>query len=139
MSETWFWGATDRNVACQKLSQCHRGTFLLRFGSTGSDFTISYIAEHKKKKEIFHTRVTHPYCSNDFMLPTTKHGNKHCKTLQDVVTHLTIKKIKSAIVTPCKGGPYEGLFLNSVDNGYSFHEGYNAIVMSDSDSESDEK
>lgn len=69
--EPWFWGDTGREVACQKLSSEPRGTFLIRYASEDSYFTISYVASNQAgKKEIFHTRILHNYGSNHFELPT---------------------------------------------------------------------
>jgi hypothetical protein len=49
--EPWFWGETSREVACQKLAAEARGTFLVRYASEDSYFTISYVAlnQHGKK------------------------------------------------------------------------------------------
>lgn len=55
--EPWFWGDTNREVACQKLASENRGTFLIRYASEDSYFTISYVASNPTGKSESCTRA----------------------------------------------------------------------------------
>jgi len=125
--EPWFWGETSREVACQKLAAEPRGTFLVRYASEDSYFTISYVALNQQgKKEIFHTRVVHTYASTNYIIPTTRAGSRTCASLAEVVQALR-DGTSQLMHKPCPGGPYATFFAEtSVDSGYGYQGGYQA-------------
>ena len=127
LREPWFWGETSREVACQKLAAEPRGTFLVRYASEDSYFTISYVALNQQgKKEIFHTRVVHAYASSNYVIPTTRAGSRTCASLLEVVAALR-EGTSQLMHRPCAGGPYASFFAEtSVDSGYGYQGGYQA-------------
>jgi hypothetical protein len=137
--EPWFWGDTSREIACQKLAPEQRGTFLVRYASEDSYFTISYVAlNQQNKKEIFHTRVVHNYASTHFVIPTSRAGSRTCSSLQEVV--FALKEGTSHLVhKSCPGGPYCSFFQeNNLDSGYGYVGGYQVADVQPDFEESDE-
>lgn len=161
--EPWFWGGTNREVACQQLASQPRGTFLIRYASEDSYYTISYVASNAAgKKEIFHTRILHHYGSNHYQLPTTRNGSRTCSSLQEVVFALSsegpnkVSMMMMVVVvvvfffscvsslcivhqglinSPCQNGPFVSFFSeSSVDSGYGFVGGYQAADVYGDDS-----
>ena len=100
VKEPWFWGA-DTEKAKEVLRSKPDGTFLVRFSSSPSDYTLSYV--HNKK--VNHTRISHPYCGD---MDAVK---------KFVDSMIKIKKIKGENV--CTGSSYSSIFDDwQEDSGY---------------------
>ena len=62
MFQDFFWGDTSGPKAQKALGNKPEGTFLIRFSSKDSNYTLSFVGG----KKIWHTRIIHPYAQNKF-------------------------------------------------------------------------
>lgn len=80
LSRPWFWGDTDGTNAHRALSTAAPGTYLIRFSSTPSNYTISF----RQGGQVWHTRINHTYQGKTFVLDTTASEGKSYKNLNEV-------------------------------------------------------
>lgn len=104
MSKPWFWGDTDGNNAHRALSTAPPGTYLIRFSSTPSNYTISF----RQGGQVWHTRINHSYQGKSFVLDTTASEGKAYKTLAEIITSMT--SMKDGLQKAAEGGPYSRIF-----------------------------
>jgi len=121
MYQDFFWGDTNSNKAQSALGKEPEGTYLIRFSSKGSNYTLSFVGG----KKIWHTRIIHPYGEDKFALDGAP--NKIYPSLLDLIK---ATKESGTINKVCPGHPYKALFGESLDAG-----GYATLQTDDDDSE----
>lgn len=111
MFQDFFWGETSGSKAQKSLGTKKEGTFLVRFSSKGTNFTLSFVGG----KKIWHTRIIHSYGSNKYALDGAP--NKIYKSLPALIN---ATKESGTIDEVCEGGPYKDLFEDTLENaGYA--------------------
>eukprot|EP01091_Cochliopodium_minus_P003646 TRINITY_DN13624_c0_g1_i1.p1 TRINITY_DN13624_c0_g1~~TRINITY_DN13624_c0_g1_i1.p1 ORF type:complete len:522 (-),score=142.88 TRINITY_DN13624_c0_g1_i1:19-1584(-) len=105
VKEDWFWGDVDKNKAHDALCNQNEGTFLIRFSSSPSDFTLTYV--HSKK--VIHSRIAHTY-----------HGNKY-QGFDSLASFVEAFKKSGKIISVCTGSPYAFLFEDDLKEGGGYH------------------
>ena len=123
MFQDFFWGDTSGPKAQKALGNKPEGTFLIRFSSKDSNYTLSFVGG----KKIWHTRIIHPYAQNKFALDGAP--NKIYSTLQDLIK---ATKESGTIDEVCEGNPFKVLFGDTAENA-----GYATLQYDDSDEDLD--
>ena len=120
MFQDFFWGFKSSSEAQSALGKQPEGTYLIRFSSKGSNYTLSFVGG----KKIWHTRIIHPYAESKFALDGAP--NKIYPSLADLIQ---ATKDSGTIDRVCPGAPYKHLFGESMEGG-----GY-ATLQYDDDSD----
>ena len=123
MNQDFFWGDTSGNKAQNALGNKPDGTFLIRFSSRDSNYTLSFVGQ----KKIWHTRIIHPYAQNKYALDGAP--NKIYTSLQDLIK---ATKESGTIDQVCEGNPYKNLIGDTLENA-----GYATLQYDDSSDEID--
>merc|ERR1719420_2535386 len=110
VGKPWFWGPEGGAEAKAALASEKEGTYLLRFSSSGSNYTLSFIAD----KMVWHTRVNQRYQSQRFVVDGF---DEEYASLEDMIDAM---KRGRRLATVCLGSPFAPFFNRAGpgDGGY---------------------
>ena len=102
MRNLWFFGGTSTSAAEKALLATQDGSFLIRFSSQPSNFTLSYV----KGGKIWHTRIIHKASVERFELD----GSGQILGTLELLVAAAVRSKYENISKPCSNNPFEMLF-----------------------------